>query len=96
MLDGCRWVNRNLHLFEQLGGHFFGLRVADQAILGRFVGQEDVLGNGQGRNQRKLLEDHANAGLAGGEGVGDLNILAGHLNLASILAIDALKNLHQG
>jgi hypothetical protein len=62
-------VDGDVQDVKELPGASLGGPVVDQAeaALG-LAGQEDVLRHGKGRNQAHLLEDHGDAGPAGGFG----------------------------
>ncbi len=58
--------------------------------------EEDVLGDGEGRDQTEFLEDHADAEGAGIVGRANLDRIAVDRDLPLVRRVDPLQDLHQG
>ena len=85
------------HLGEQLARPSRAGAVVDQATGATWlVTEEDVLGDGEGRDEAELLEDHADAEGSGVVGRADLDRRAVDRDLPFVRRVDPLQDLHQG
>ena len=96
-LDGGVRVLAQPHPGQQFGGAGPGLGPVDHAALGGLVAQEDVLRDGQFRDQREFLVDDHDAGVLAGPDVLELLDLVLVDDVAGVAAVrvDAREHLHQ-
>ena len=104
-------VNRKAHLFDgglSTAGHLVIVEriqtvsenLGDHVALLRFAVEQDVLGRGETRDQRKLLMNHANAGGERVKGRRKVHFFSVQKNLPFVTAgfadhVHAEKDLHQ-
>ena len=86
-----------MDLLQFLGRGGIHARLGDQAEAQELLlaAEKDVLGDGQGRQDRLLLEDHGDAGIEGLARRSDVDRLAVDQNVALVGLIDAVQHLEQ-
>ncbi len=94
--DALPWVHLQAEPLRQLIDHAAGPIEIHDAAVGDLAPEDDVLGDGQRRDEHEMLVDHPDAELDGVLGSVDLHRPAVEDDLARVRPDQAVDDVHQG